>query len=72
LGERERKVVHFGFLANLLDLLKFLLGLFEGIICQFFKNVIWVEMKTNEKGTAVGITPHELALTKGHFLPSKQ
>jgi hypothetical protein len=25
---RERKVVHFGFLANLLDLLKFLLGKF--------------------------------------------
>jgi hypothetical protein len=29
-------------------------------------------MKTNEKGTAVGITPHELALEEGHFLPSKQ
>jgi hypothetical protein len=29
-------------------------------------------MKTNEKGTAVRITPHELALKKGHFLPSKQ
>jgi hypothetical protein len=36
------------------------------------KYIIWAEMKTNGKSMAVVITPHELALKKGHSLPSKQ